>query len=191
MDPLHSLTQLELLGKLSYNWAFRNSFPRLSEEDSKLQGSNPWLVVPNCEVVCGFFFFVLFYFVPPLSIQVCLDYNARVFGIIIMLKKGNICQSGFQMILCCGSNSDGTSFGKVPNTDLNAAQNHVCPLGFTDGCRCSLYLSLELDKPSSLEGIKRIWFVLWEKAFITHWSRNSEPHSWTHSLFVLCIASVS
>lgn len=81
------------------------------------------------------------------------------------------------MILCCGSNSDGTSFGKVPNTDLNAAQNHVCPLGFTDGCRCSLYLSLELDKPSSLEGIKRIWFVLWEKAFITHWSRNSEPHS--------------
>lgn len=69
MDPLHSLTQLELLSKLSYNWAFRNSFPRLSEEDSKLQGSNPWLVVPNCEVVCGFFFFLFCFILSPLSLS--------------------------------------------------------------------------------------------------------------------------
>lgn len=141
--------------------------------------------------VCGFFFLFCFILSPLSLSRYALTTMLGCLGSLSCWKKGNICQSGFQMILCCGSNSDGTSFGKVPNTDLNAAQNHVCPLGFTDGCRCSLYLSLELDKPSSLEGIKRIWFVLWEKAFITHWSRNSEPHSWTHSLFVLCIASVS
>lgn len=78
------------------------------------------------------------------------------------------------MILYGGSNSDGTSFGKVPNTiDLNAAQNHECVHWVLQVGADAHYTS----PLSSLEGIKRIWCVLWGKDFITHWSRNSEPHS--------------
>lgn len=139
----------------------------------------------------GVWFFCFVLFCPPLSIQVCLDYNARVFGIIIMLEKKKPFPIRLPDDIVLWIKLWWYQFWQGPNTDLNAAQNHVCPLGFTDGCRCSLYLSLELYESSSLEGIKRIWFVLWEKAFITHWSRNSEPHSWKLICFVYCFCQLS
>lgn len=185
---LHSLTQLELLGKLSCNWALRNSFPRLFEEDSNLQGSNPWLVVPSCEVVCGVF---LSCFVSPPPSRYALTTMLGCLGSLSCWTKKKPFPIRLPDDIVLWIKLWWYQFWQGPNTDLNAAQNHVCPLGFTDGCRCSLYLSLELDKPSSLEGIKRIWFVLWEKAFITHWSRNSEPHSWKLICFVYCFCQLS